>query len=141
MPPHLAANFTTGELASLRIVADEVKAHGSCARTLPEIAARAGVGISTARNAIREASRLGIVTVEERRRHGKPNLANVVRIISVEWLAWLAKGGGGFKKLNPTDKKISTEERKGRSSGWNHAQSYKGCSVSLYTARRFTNRS
>jgi hypothetical protein len=67
--PHLAARFTCGELAALRIVADQVKASGgkaivtgSCARTLPEIAARAGVSVSTARNAIRTAARLGLLT-------------------------------------------------------------------------------
>lgn len=131
LPPALAARFTTGELAALRIVADGVRASGgrepvtgSCTRTLSEIAARAGVSISTARNAIRTAARLGLITVEERRRHKAPNLANVVRIVSPEWLAWLAKGGGGFKKLNPTDKVLSTREKRG---GWNAAQSPSGC--------------
>jgi hypothetical protein len=40
MPPALAARFTTSELAVLRIVSDEVKRTGSCARTVAEIAAR-----------------------------------------------------------------------------------------------------
>jgi hypothetical protein len=125
LPPALAAQFTTGELAALKIVSDEVKASGrrapiagSCARTLPEIAARAGVSVSTARNAIRTAARLGLVTVEERRQHKRPNLANVVRIVLAEWLAWLTRGGG-FKKLNPTDTKISIREKRG---GWNSPQ-------------------
>jgi len=43
MPPALAAKFTQGELAVLRIVADEVRRTGSCVRTVAEIAARAGV--------------------------------------------------------------------------------------------------
>jgi hypothetical protein len=30
LPPNLAANFTTGELAALKIVADEFLAHGAC---------------------------------------------------------------------------------------------------------------
>ena len=89
MPPTLAANFTVGELATLRIVRDEVSANGACERTLGEIAARAGVSVSTARNAMRLAARLGLVTVEERRIAYDRNLANLVRIVSPEWLFWI----------------------------------------------------
>jgi hypothetical protein len=112
MPPALAAKFTQGELAVLRIVSDEVKRTGSCARTVAELAARAGVCLSTTRNAIRTASRFGLLTVEHRRQHCKPNLPNVVRIISAEWLAWLAKGGG-CKKVNATDKEVLNREKRG----------------------------
>jgi hypothetical protein len=119
LPPQLAARFTTSELAVLRIVADEVKVHGHCAKTLPEIAARAGVCARTARNALKQASRLGLVTVEERRRHCRPNLANVVRVVSREWLAWLSRKGGG-KKMQATDIRLVSEGRRG---GWNAPQS------------------
>jgi hypothetical protein len=44
LPPALAAGFTVGQLAALRIVADEVRARGSCLLTLGEIATRAAVG-------------------------------------------------------------------------------------------------
>jgi DNA-binding GntR family transcriptional regulator len=54
-----------------------------------EIAARSGVGLTTARNAIRGAARDGLLTVEERRRHMAPNLPSVVRVISREWRTWL----------------------------------------------------
>jgi hypothetical protein len=77
----------------LRVVADAVRAGGRCELSVPEIAARAGVGITTARNAIRDASRDGLLTIQERRRHHRPNLPNVVRVISREWLAWISKGG------------------------------------------------
>ena len=117
MPPALAAGFTCGELAALRIVADEVRAKGVCGAFLGEIAARAGVSVSTARNAIRQAARTGLLTIEERRRDGRKNDSNLVRIVSREWLAWLSRGvslksegnagahpkGGGFKKMKPTD--------------------------------------
>src|SRR5215203_6936136 len=43
MPPALASRFTTGELAVLRIVGDEVRAGGQCALCIDAIAARAGV--------------------------------------------------------------------------------------------------
>src|SRR4051794_13936913 len=51
MPPQLAAHFTTGELAVLRIMADEVVVKGCCDRTYAELAARGGVGRTTAKNA------------------------------------------------------------------------------------------
>lgn len=118
LPPTLAAKFTLGELAVLRVVADEVRDQGRCVRTVPEIAARAGVCASTARNAIRQAARLGLATIEERRRHCRPNLANVVRIISREWLAWIHRSGG-FKKPKATDIIISSNEKR---AGWNPPQ-------------------
>src|SRR3954454_2366363 len=85
MPPALACKFTVSELAVLRIVGDEVRQHGHCNRCVDEIAARAGVCRSMVKNAIREAARLGLLTVQERRREGRRNLPNVVRIVSKEW--------------------------------------------------------
>src|ERR671926_942153 len=93
MPPSLACKFTVGELAVLRIVGDEVRQHGQCDRCVDEIAARAGVCRSLVKNAIRTAARLGLLTVEERRRVGRRNLPNVVRIVSKEWTVWLTRGG------------------------------------------------
>src|SRR3712207_816192 len=90
MPPSLACKFTVGELAVLRIIGDEVRQHGRCDRCVDEIAARAGVCRRMVQNAAREAARLGLVTVEERRREGRRNLPNVVRVISREWVTWLA---------------------------------------------------
>jgi hypothetical protein len=113
MPPALACKFTVSELAVLRIVGDEVRQHGQCARCVDEIAARAGVCRRMVQNAIREAARLGLLAVEERRREGRRNLPNVVRIVAKEWISWLARGGRssrpsaapliGCKKLHPTD--------------------------------------
>lgn len=112
MPPTLACRFTTGELAVLRIVADAVRDNGQCLKSIPEIAARAGVCRTTAQNAIRLAARLGLLTVQERRRDGRRNEVNVVRIVSAEWLAWI-KRGSGFKKNGPTDSKIIFQGKKG----------------------------
>src|ERR671932_824116 len=112
MPPSLACKFTVGELAVLRIVGDEVRQHGHCDRCVYEIAARAGVCRSLVKNAIRTAARLGLLTVEERRREGRRNLPNVIRIIAKEWTTWLSRGGRssrpsaapliGVKKITPT---------------------------------------
>ena len=120
MPPQLASQFTTGELAVLRLVADEVRVKRHCMLTLGELAARAGVGITTARNALHEAAGHGYLTIEERRRDKRPNLSNVVRVVSREWLLWIERGrknssadrgnanpsasqGGGSKKMESTD--------------------------------------
>src|SRR3712207_6608955 len=119
MPPALACKFTVSELAVLRIVGDEVRQHGHCAQCVDEIAARAGVCRSMVKNAIRTAARLGLLTIEERRREGRCNLPNVVRIVSKEWTSWLARGGRstrptakpliGCKKMRPTDKGYKTQ--------------------------------
>ncbi len=111
MPPSLACRFTVGELAVLRIVGDEVRERGHCDRTLAEISARAGVSRSTAKNAIRAAAAMGLLTIEERRREGQVNLPNVIRVVSRDWLQWLerkadrpASKGIGVKNVAPTDK-------------------------------------
>ncbi len=119
MPPSLACKFTVSELAVLRIIGDEVRQHGHCDRCIDEIAARAGVCRRMVQNAIREAARLGLLTVEERRREGRRNLPNVVRIVSKEWVTWLARGGRssrpqaepliGCKKLHPTDSRYKNQ--------------------------------
>jgi hypothetical protein len=89
MPPALAARFTQGELAALRIISDEVRLHGCCALHIDAIAARAGTCRTVVKNALREARRLGMVTITERR-----SLTNIIHIISREWRDWIAKGGG-----------------------------------------------
>jgi hypothetical protein len=94
MPPGLAARFTTGELACSRIVADAVRDHGLCSLHVDAIAARAGVCRRLAQSAIREAAREGLLTVQERRREGRRNDTNMIRVVSREWLTWLGREGG-----------------------------------------------
>src|SRR3954467_8234386 len=113
MPPALACKFTVSEVAVLRMIGDEVRQPGQCDRCVDELAARAGVCRRMVQTAIREAARLGLLTIEERRREGRRNLPNVIRIVSKEWTSWLARGGRasrpaaepliGCKKLRPTD--------------------------------------
>src|SRR4051812_12400910 len=119
MPPALACKFTVSELAVLRIIGDEIRQHGHCDRCVDELAARAGVCRRMVQNALREAARLGLLTVEERRREGRRNLPNVIRIVSKEWTVWLTRGGRssrrvaepliGCKKLRPTDSRDKKE--------------------------------
>ena len=76
-------------------------------------------------NAIREAARLGLLTVQERRREGRRNLPNVLRIVSKEWTTWLARGGRssrlaaeplrGCKKIHPTDRSYTDRSYTDRS--------------------------
>src|SRR3954470_23746864 len=59
------------------------------------------------------------MTIEERRREGRRNLPNIVRIVSKEWTSWLARGGGwsrppaepliGCKKMRPSDNRDKRE--------------------------------
>jgi hypothetical protein len=119
MPPALAARFTTGELAALRIVSDEVRHHGVCALHIDAIAARAGTCRTTVKNALREARRLNLVTVQERRRRGQKSLTNLVRIISPKWMTWIRIGG---KKSTTTDK-----EQKERGFGATWERYYRNC--------------
>jgi hypothetical protein len=111
MPPAIAARFTTGEIAVLRIVADEVRSKGDCRLFLGEIAARAGVGMTKARMAIRLAASDGLLTIQERRRQGQKNDANVLRVISREWMAWIQRGRGespiASTNMKPTDRYYS----------------------------------
>jgi len=98
LPPPMAARFTWGEQAVMRIVGDECRQHGCCALHIDAIAARAGVHRTTVQNALREAQGRGpipgqpIVTVQERRRRGQRSLTNIIRIVSTEWTDWLRKG-------------------------------------------------
>ncbi len=110
VPPALAAHFTTGQLAVLRIIGDQVAAHGVCGLHVDAIAARAGVCRTTVQNALREARRLGFILVQERRRRGMPSATNLVRIVNREWLTWRRlASGGGFKNSSTTNK---TDSRK-----------------------------
>lgn len=89
LSPGLAARFTLAEQAVLALVAAEVARRGDCRLAVGHLAAIVGVAETTVRNAIREAKRLGLLTVEERRVTGLRNDTNIVRIVSPEWTAWL----------------------------------------------------
>lgn len=115
LPPGLAARFTLAEQAVLALVAAESVRRKDCRLAVGNLAAVTGVSETTVRNAIREAVRLGLLTVEERRMTGWRNDTNVVRIVSAEWAAWLrltrkrtegasvgTDEGGGCKSPNPT---------------------------------------
>jgi hypothetical protein len=70
-------------LKVLRIVGDEVKAHGLCALHIDVIAARAGVGRPLVQNALQEARELGLVTVQEP--VGEVRRSKLVFVVSRVW--------------------------------------------------------
>ena len=126
LPPQIAARFTEGQRAVLRIVGDEVAAKGVCGLCIDAIAARAGVCRRLAQGALRLAAGDGLLTIEERRHQGRKNSPNLVRIIGREWQAWMRRGGRaggtlqpgykpkpqrqsgiGCKAIHPTDKGIT----------------------------------
>ena len=139
LPPGLAARFTLAEQAVLALVAAEVVRRKDCRLSVPNLAAVTGVAETTVRNAIREAKKLGLLTVEERQITGFRNDTNIVRIVSPEWAAWLrlartrdplsklgssapaaAGQGGGCKSANRTPTEVlallesgKTEPKKG----------------------------
>lgn len=117
MPPALTARFTTSEAAVLRIVGDECRDRGRCDICLDAIAARAGVGCTTAQKALREAKHFGMVEIRERPRTGAKNDTDVVTIVDREWRQWLErspKWAIGFGKTSITETR-SFPESEGRS--------------------------
>ena len=77
LPPAIAAGFTVGELAVLKVLSDEVLAHGLSDRSLNELAARAGVCRSLAKRTIQLAELDGLITVQRRPRSRRKHLCNV----------------------------------------------------------------
>ncbi|WP_188913651.1 hypothetical protein, partial [Aureimonas endophytica] len=104
LPPGVAALFTAGESAVLSVIAIEVQRRGRCELFLAAIAATAGVSVSTVKNAMREARRLGLIEVRERRMSWTRNASNVVTIVAPEWKTWLRMGArrSGDKTLPST---------------------------------------
>lgn len=111
LPVALASRFSLGEQAVLAVVAAEVAKHGRCTLHIGHIAALAGVGMTSVRNALREAGHLGLINIERRPLTHWRNLSNRVAIISPEWLAWLRLGrGGACKFAKRTDSQIQNRK-------------------------------
>lgn len=101
MPPDVRAHYTEGECAVLTVIAGEIKRHGVCDWPIDKIAATAGVGRTTAQNAMRTAARLHHVRIQCRPVKGRKSLTNVIRIVSQEWSTWIERGPGtGFKTIS-----------------------------------------
>jgi hypothetical protein len=92
LPPQLAARLTPSQQAYARLLADEQLRAGDCRLCLDEIAARIGTCAKTIQRAQQRLKELGYVEVEHRPNEGQKHDTNVVRIISPEWLTWIAMG-------------------------------------------------
>ena len=101
LPPAIAARFTLAEQGVLALVAAEVARRKDCRLAVGHLAAIVGVAETTVRNAIREARKLGLLTVEERQITGFRNDTNIVRIVSPEWTAWLRLARQGNAVVAP----------------------------------------
>ena len=93
LPPNLAANFTIGELAVLKVISDEFSTRGVCDLSRNEIGARAGVALTVVKQAIKIAELdHSMVQVTRRPRSGRRHLTNLIKITRDDWLVWLRKG-------------------------------------------------
>jgi len=122
VPATLAAAFTGGELATLAVVGRQAASGRPCDWPMARIAALAGVSVSTARNALRMAQRLGMVRVIERRRAANRSLTNLISITCRKWMGWLRRGrkeGGGSKKPEPMNTEVILAARQPVSTGKN----------------------
>jgi hypothetical protein len=122
VPPELVDKFTQGEHAVLTVVCGEIQRCGLCAWFLAKIAAIAGVGKTTAKNAMRKARAAGLLHSKERRRRGQKSLTNIVRVLRKSWGHWLKWiGGKKFASTTYKDSKYGadgTGERSGNSFKW-----------------------
>lgn len=89
IPTCIARMFTFSKLAVLAVIVKAVIERGFSRMSLPEIAARAGVGCTTARYALRDAARMGLITITENRLNKRWHRPNTIRIACRRWLAWL----------------------------------------------------
>jgi hypothetical protein len=98
LPPQLAAQFTTGELAVLSVVAWEHQRSGRCTLPIAAIAQLCGAQRTTVQNALRAAKGSGLLSVRQRRHPGRKSQTNVIEIVSKEWTSWLARRARSAKE-------------------------------------------
>lgn len=91
LPGFMAGRMTISAMAVASVIADEHRRRRLCDLSIAEIAARAGVCRKTAKRALRLASALRLISIEERPVKGRKSLTNVIKIISREWLCWIEK--------------------------------------------------
>jgi hypothetical protein len=121
VPAKIAASFTMAENAVLTVIARQCQRSGTCSLPIDMIAALAGVSRTVVKDAQREARKLGLIHVRERRIPGRKNLPNIVTIVSREWSAWLKLTIGvgfttttGSHLFNPASSRpASTAQRHG----------------------------
>lgn len=111
----LLKNITPAVRAVMRVIEIECLKHGVCTLSVKEIGDMAHVGRSTVQYAMRILSKASLVAVGIRKVRNAPNMTNVIRIISAQWLETLkspsslssissilklSSVGGGLKKAS-----------------------------------------
>lgn len=91
VPSRIACHFTVAEVAVLTVIARQVRWRGQCDLHIDKIAALAGVSRTSVQNALRQARRLGLITVQERRYRGQRSDTNLIKVVSA-WKAWIERG-------------------------------------------------
>ncbi len=97
LPPRLASQFTQAEAAALGVVLSEIALRGRCELCHGAVAGRAGISVSSAKRALVQARKLGLLHVEERRVSRFRNLPNIVTVVSTELATWVATRGRGLR--------------------------------------------
>lgn len=107
-PATIAQHFTTTENAALAIVCQEIRAKQACTLPIDAIAARSGGSRTTVKRMFREADRLGLLDIKERRIPGRKSDTNVIRAQALELKAWLHWESIGVQKRTTTETPIKT---------------------------------
>ena len=97
LPPALASRFTTAENAVLAVIAAEHVKHGRCTLPIDHIAALAGVGRTTVKNALREAQGQGLSGLRNggsRRGGTRRTSSRSPRRSGLSWLRMRRRGVG-----------------------------------------------
>lgn len=74
--------FTEGERSVLYVIIADCEKKGCCTDYVESIARRAGVGLTTARNAMRKAKspEVGLLAIQHRPRPGQKHLSNIITV-------------------------------------------------------------
>lgn len=115
LPPAMALSFTQGQVAALTVIARHVQRGGRCELPIDAIAAMAGTCRSLVQSALRDARRLGLISVQERRRAGQKSDTNIVSITDGSWLAWLRLKGGRVQIKKHHEYRDLDSEKKAKS--------------------------
>lgn len=91
VPSRIACHFTLAEVAVLTVIARQVRWRGQCDLHIDKIAALAGVSRTSVQNALRQARRLGLITVQERRYRGQRSDTNLIKVVAA-WKVWIERG-------------------------------------------------
>jgi hypothetical protein len=91
MPHELSQHFTQGQLAAISIILAHIRKNGVCQIFVSQIAAMAGVCVRVVQQALQIAQRLGLLNVQQRRRANRPNLTNLITILSNKLAKWVGR--------------------------------------------------